>query len=159
MLADLVAALDGNQDFQQDHGRLRADLIAYLRDGIKVLADPPVQRVLPYLIAQARSSDLVQAFRQLPGPTRDDGRASLRRAIDRGELPGHRRRDRSRPHHQPAAGARDLPGRRASGPVPGTARRRGPAGPRPHRRLIAAAHAGQLMPLTISSIMPSPSRR
>jgi AcrR family transcriptional regulator len=24
MLADLVAALDGNQDFQQDHGRLEA---------------------------------------------------------------------------------------------------------------------------------------
>jgi AcrR family transcriptional regulator len=88
MVADLVASLEGNGDFKADHGSLRDDLLAYIRDGAKVLADPLIQRVMPYLIAQARSSpELVQAFRQLPGPTRDDGRAILRRAIDRGELP------------------------------------------------------------------------
>ena len=89
MLAGLVAVLgDGSSDHQYDRGSLRADLVAYLRDGAKVLADPLVQRVIPYLIAQARSApDLVEAFRELPGPTRDDGRAILRRAIDRGELP------------------------------------------------------------------------
>ena len=88
MLADLVTSLDGGGQFQQDHGSLRGDLIAYLGEGAKVLADPLVQRVMPYLITQARSApDLVEAFRRLPGPTREDGRTILRRAIDRGELP------------------------------------------------------------------------
>ncbi len=67
---------------------MRDDLIAYLGEGARVLSDPLIQRVMPYLIAQARSSpDLAQAVHQLPGPTREDGRAVLRRAIDRGELP------------------------------------------------------------------------
>jgi AcrR family transcriptional regulator len=87
MIADLTASLSGHDNSQRDHGSLRDDLIAYIADGARVVADPLVQRVMPYLIAQARSSpDLVQAIQQLPGPTREDGRAIMRRAIDRGEL-------------------------------------------------------------------------
>ena len=88
MVADLVASLDGNYAAQYDRGSLRDDLLAYIHDGVKVLADPLVQRVLPYLITQARSSpDLVRAFQQIPGPTREDVRGIVRRAIDRDELP------------------------------------------------------------------------
>jgi hypothetical protein len=47
-----------------------------------VLADPLVQRVMLYLIAQARSApDLAAAFGELPGLTREDARALVRRAI------------------------------------------------------------------------------
>jgi len=113
---DKVAALNGNDYRQHDHGSLRADLIAYLRDGAKLLADPLVQRAMPYLIAQARGSpDLVQAFGQLPRPTRDDGRDFA---------------PRHTPSWSPAPGAHfpDMPGR--------AARRRAPS----------AATAGQVVP-------------
>ena len=77
MLADLVASLGRGHDAQTDHGSLGADLVAYIEEGATVLADPLIQRAMPYLIAQARSSpDLIQAFRQLPGPTREDGQPS-----------------------------------------------------------------------------------
>jgi AcrR family transcriptional regulator len=87
MLADLVASISGTNGPQADHGSLRADLLAYVEDGVRPLSDPLIQQVMPYLIAQARSSpDLVRAVQRLPGPSRADGRVLLRRAIDRGEI-------------------------------------------------------------------------
>jgi AcrR family transcriptional regulator len=87
MLADLVASIARTDGSPTDHGSLPADLRAYIDDAAGLLSDPLFQRIMPYLIAQARSSpELVQAVRRLPGPSREDGYVILRRAIDRGEI-------------------------------------------------------------------------
>jgi len=90
MLAELVDALGaGEQTPVPDLGSLRADLIAYLDSGTTTVDDPVFRRAIPYVISQARSSpELVRGLAHLPGPSRETGRAVLRRAIDRGELPG-----------------------------------------------------------------------
>jgi AcrR family transcriptional regulator len=87
MLADLVASVSGTDGSPVDHGSLPADIRAFTGDAAGLLSDPLIQRIMPYLIAQARSSpELIQAVQRLPGPSREDGLAILRRAIDRGEL-------------------------------------------------------------------------
>lgn len=89
MLADLVAAVGGDAEPAPppDLGSLRGDLVAYIADGAEMMADPLFQRIIPYVIGQARSSsDLVRGIGGLPGPTREAARVMLRRAIDRGEL-------------------------------------------------------------------------
>jgi AcrR family transcriptional regulator len=87
MFAELIDGLDGDHEPPPDHGNLADDLIAYVTGGINVLQDPLIRQIIPQLIARARSSpDLMLAVGRLPGPSREEGRAMFRRAIERGEL-------------------------------------------------------------------------
>jgi AcrR family transcriptional regulator len=87
MCAELLDSLRGNEEPPPDHGNLRDDLVAYLGCASEVMNDSLIRQIIPHLIARARSSpDLVQAMSRVPGPSREEGRAILRRAIARGEL-------------------------------------------------------------------------
>src|SRR5215831_155650 len=76
MLADLVASVTRADSSPVDHGSLAADLKAYVADAVSQLSDPLFQRIMPCLIAQARSSpDLARAVQRRPGPSREGGHA------------------------------------------------------------------------------------
>ncbi|WP_131740345.1 TetR/AcrR family transcriptional regulator [Actinomadura roseirufa] len=72
----------------EDTGSLRGDLLATLRAILAWLTTPPMAAVLPDLVAEAgRDEALAEAMRTMIGePRRARGAATLRRAVDRGEL-------------------------------------------------------------------------
>lgn len=72
-----------------DTGSLRGDLLATLRAVHDWLTHPRISTILPDLTAEAaRNPDLAEAIRDTIGePRRALGAATLRRAIERGELP------------------------------------------------------------------------
>ncbi|WP_028926070.1 TetR/AcrR family transcriptional regulator [Pseudonocardia acaciae] len=72
-----------------DTGSLRGDLLATLHAIHEWLAHPRTATILPDLTAEAaRNPDLAEAMRDAVGePRRALGAATLRRAVERGELP------------------------------------------------------------------------
>ena len=73
----------------RDTGTLRGDLLHLLRPWARLVARRPYGRVMAALIAHAQSDPaFAQQYRaQFVQPRRDQARAVLRRAIDRGEIP------------------------------------------------------------------------
>ena len=88
MLADFVGRAGADRVLPPDEGSLRADLLAFAREATDVLRHPAVARVALELQAGARGNpELERAIdARYREPRRAAGLATLRRAIDRGEL-------------------------------------------------------------------------
>jgi AcrR family transcriptional regulator len=71
-----------------DTGRLRGDVIAFLRAEYAVLTDPLAKAIIPDLLSEAnRNPDLAAALlRTVRDPRRTRAAAIIRRAIERGEV-------------------------------------------------------------------------
>jgi AcrR family transcriptional regulator len=71
-----------------DTGRLRGDVIAFLRAEYAVLTDPLAKAIIPDLLSEAnRNPDLAAALlRRVRDPRRTRAAAIIRRAIERGEV-------------------------------------------------------------------------
>lgn len=72
----------------RDTGTLRGDLLQLLRPWVRLVVSRPYGRVVAALIAQAQTDPaFAEQYRaHFVQPRRDQARAVLRRAIDRGEL-------------------------------------------------------------------------
>lgn len=71
----------------EDHGRLEADILAFLTGLRVVLRHPLIRRILPDLHAEAaRSVEMRRLNTQVAEARRAQGNAILERAIARGEL-------------------------------------------------------------------------
>ncbi|MDT5256312.1 MAG: hypothetical protein QOD10_1392 [Mycobacterium sp.] len=71
-----------------DTGRLRGDVIAFLRAEYAVLTDPLAKAIIPDLLSEAnRNTDLAEALlATVRDPRRTRAAAIIRRAIERGEV-------------------------------------------------------------------------
>ena len=76
-----------------DTGSLRGDLLALLRPWARLASSGPYGRVIAALLAEAQSDPAfaVQYRQRVVQPRRDQARAILARAIERGEVPGNTR--------------------------------------------------------------------
>lgn len=89
MLLDLIAQAGAERVPAPDTGRLRNDLVAYVRAVRAALADPTVAAIVSEVLAHTRRSpELAEAIRRrFRDPRRRALRSVLQRAVDRGELP------------------------------------------------------------------------
>lgn len=72
----------------RDKGNLAADLLDLYRQSLRVLYRPPLNAIMPTLIAErARNPALAAVFDPVMDRRRDPARVVLKRAIERGELP------------------------------------------------------------------------
>jgi AcrR family transcriptional regulator len=89
MIIDAVASVATRPGVPPDSGSLRGDVLAFIEDGLAAVQHPIGGRVIADLAAEAQRSpelaaELLARFRD---PRREAGRAMLRRAIERGEVP------------------------------------------------------------------------
>ena len=72
----------------RDTGSLRGDLLSLLRPWVRLISTRPYGRVVAALITEAGTDPVfAQEYRmRLVEPRRDDGRAVLARAVERGEV-------------------------------------------------------------------------
>ena len=90
MVLDLVAEYAVRTADTPDTGTLRGDVLAYLEATDRALRHPLTSRIVPDLFAEAaRAPELAAFFRERVAPARRDAVSGiLRRAVERGELPG-----------------------------------------------------------------------
>ena len=90
MLVEVLARVGTRTALPPDTGSLRGDALAFIEDALATLEHPVAGRVIADVIAEARRSPkLAEAlFVRYRDPRRVAGAAMLRRAVERGELPG-----------------------------------------------------------------------
>jgi AcrR family transcriptional regulator len=70
-----------------DHGALRADLTAFVRDVIRIVGTPPTSALLPALIdAAERDPELARLLAEFTAKRRQPLHAAVERAVERGEV-------------------------------------------------------------------------
>lgn len=90
MVLDLVAEYAVRTADTPDTGTLRGDVLAYLDATDRALRHPLTARIVPDLFAEAARTPELAAFlrERVAAARRDTVAGILRRAVERGELPG-----------------------------------------------------------------------